>query len=258
MLFDNIFSFASKGAKSGEGIDPDLSDKIPGASPAAKIVREVSPEASAVLDFISTLSGAIQQNASTQKTYANEPGSTAQAASSVMKESRDSLDDIVEKTSERPFPPGRPNIYGLNAGGSNVIPFRFEADKYASGGWSATTANSIKTSDSINAAPQEIYQSVRAGNFTYILPYLVPGKLYLVRFHFVEFWWSGKDLRVADVAINSQQVLSGFDIFEAAGGSNIACVKEFTTSADSGGQITIQFKSVKDNATVCGIEILGA
>lgn len=92
MLFDNIFSFASEGAKSGEDIDPKLSGKIPGAEPDAKIVREVSPEASAVLGFINTLTGAIQQNANAQKTYANDPGSTAQAASSVMKKSRESLE----------------------------------------------------------------------------------------------------------------------------------------------------------------------
>lgn len=256
MLFDNIFSFASKGAKSSEDIDSTLSDKIPGAEPSAKIVREVSPEASAVLGFIGTLTGAIQQNASTQQTYANHPGSTAQAASSVMKESSGSLHDMVEKTGEQPFPPGRPNLYGINAGVSKVIPFRFEADKYVSGGSSVVTANGIKTSDILNAAPEELYQSVRAGNFTYTFPYLVPNKSYLVRFHFAECWHVGKDERVANVVLNKQYVLSQFDIFEAAGGSNIACVKEFTTSADSGGQITVQFQSVKDTAIVCGIEIL--
>lgn len=256
MLFDNIFSFAGNGAKSGEDLDPTLSDKIPGAESSAKIVREVSPEASAVLGFISTLTGAIQQNASTQKTYANDPGSTAQAASSVMKESSNSLDEMVAKTSGRPFPPGRPNICGINAGGSIVIPFRFEADKYASGGASAATVNSIKTDTITNAAPQEVYQSVRFGSFMYQLPYLIPNNPYLVRFHFSESWWYAKGVRVADVTINNQKVLSNFDIFEAAGGSNIAYVKEFTTSADSRGQITIQFKSIKDNALVCGIEIL--
>jgi len=256
MLFDNIFSFASKGATSGEDIDPTLSDKIPGTEPSAKVVREVSPEASAVLGFISTLTGAIQQNASTQNTYANNPGSTAQAASSVMKESSRSLDDMVEKTGTQPFPPGRPNIYGINAGGSVVVPFRFSADKYASGGTSIATGNLIKTSGIVNAAPQEVYQSVRAGDFTYTLPYLVPDRPYLVRLHFVEFYWAAKGLRLADVLINSQQVLSRFDAFEAAGGKDIACIKEYTASADSRGQITIQFKTVKDLAKVCGIEIL--
>jgi len=262
MLFDNIFSFARAEAKPSEDIDATLSDKIPGAEPSAKVVREVSPEASAVLGFIGTLTGAIQQNASTQQTYANQPGSTAQAASSVMKESSKSLDDIVEKTGERPFPPGRPNIYGINAGGINlkgekvVVPFRFEADKYAQGGMNYANANSIRTNDIINAAPQEIYQSVRGGDFTYALPYLVPNKPYLVRLHFVEAFWTAKGQRLADVVLNNQQVLSNFDIFEAAGGKDIACVKEFTASTDSRGQITIQFKSVKDLAAVCGIEIL--
>ncbi|HEY0757373.1 MAG TPA: malectin domain-containing carbohydrate-binding protein [Ktedonobacteraceae bacterium] len=255
MLFDNIFSFASEGAKSGADIAPKLSDKIPGTGPSAKIVREESPEALAVLGFINTLTRATQQNASTQKTYANDPGSTAQAASSVMKESSGSLDDILEKTNRQPFP-SSPNIYGINAGGSKPVPFRFEADKYAQGGGPFLYSNSIRTNGIINAAPQELYRNVRFGNFSYAFPYLVPNKPYLVRLHFAECTWSGKDQRLANIVINNQQVLSNFDIFEAAGGSNIACVKEFTTSADGRGQITIQFKSVKDNAIVSGIEIL--
>ncbi|HEU5378956.1 MAG TPA: hypothetical protein VFV38_26320 [Ktedonobacteraceae bacterium] len=47
-----------------------------------------------------------------------------------------------------------------------------------------------------------------------------------------------------------------FAIFEAAGGNNIVCGKEFPTSADSRGQITFQCKAVKDLAKVCGIELL--
>jgi len=258
MLFDNIFSFASEGAKSSEDINPKLFEKIPGADPSVKVVREVSPEASAVLDFIGTLTKATRQNASTQKMYANDPGSTAQAASSVMKESSSSLDDILEKTSKRPFPPGRPNIYGINAGGKNAVPFSFSADQYASGGGSLAAADDIKASGITNAAPQEIYQTIRHGEFTYRLPYLVPNKPYLVRLHFAEYFFGAQDQRLIDIIINNQQVLSSFDIFQAAGGHKIACVKDFPTSADSHGLITLQFKPVKDYAIVSGIEILEA
>jgi len=256
MLFDNIFSFASEGATSSEDINPTLFEKIPGVNPSAKVVREVSPEASAVLDFISTLTRTTQQNASTQKTYANDPGSSAQAASSVMKESSRSLDDMLEKTSTRPFPPGRPNIYGINAGGSNAVPFSFSADQYASGGTSVTTGVDTKASGILNAAPQELYKTVRYGEFTYRLPYLVPNKSYLVRLHFAEYYFWLQDQRLMDIMINNQQVLSRFDIFKEAGGPKIACVKDFPTPADSYGLITLQFKPVQDQAIVSGIEIL--
>lgn len=92
MIFNNIFSFASEGAKSGEGIGQSLSNEIPGASPSKKIVREESPEAIAVLGFISTLTNATQQAASKQNADANDPGTTSQAASSVMKKSNETLE----------------------------------------------------------------------------------------------------------------------------------------------------------------------
>jgi cellulase/cellobiase CelA1 len=50
--------------------------------------------------------------------------------------------------------------------------------------------------------------------------------------------------------------LSNFDIYAAAGGANKAVVQQFTATADSSGQIAIQFTGVKDNAKVNGIEIL--
>jgi hypothetical protein len=102
MLFDNIFSFANEGAKSCEDISQNLSNKIPGASPSAKIVREESPEVQAVLDFISNLTGATQQTASKQNAYANDPGATSQAASSAMKKSSESLQfaDLIKETQQ--------------------------------------------------------------------------------------------------------------------------------------------------------------
>src|SRR6185437_2622030 len=44
--------------------------------------------------------------------------------------------------------------------------------------------------------------------------------------------------------------------YAAAGAENKAIVEPFTATADTTGQITIQFTSVKDNAKIDGIEIL--
>jgi hypothetical protein len=49
--------------------------------------------------------------------------------------------------------------------------------------------------------------------------------------------------------------LSAFDIFAAAGAKNKAVVRQFSATANAGGQIVIQFTRVKDKALVSGIEI---
>ena len=126
MVFDNIFNSASKGAKifsvdgegarSGEDTDNNLSSsKIHGASFEAKIVREESPEARNVLGFISALINTTQQAASEQKTYANDPGSTSNMASSIMDKSYETVknncdlqkdpDDLKDPYGNPPPPP---------------------------------------------------------------------------------------------------------------------------------------------------------
>src|SRR5207253_311060 len=48
-----------------------------------------------------------------------------------------------------------------------------------------------------------------------------------------------------------------FDIFATAGGEYIAIAEQFSATASSTGTITIQFTTVKDNALVNGVEVLG-
>jgi beta-galactosidase len=50
-------------------------------------------------------------------------------------------------------------------------------------------------------------------------------------------------------------VLTGFDIFAAAGAQNKAVVQQFTANANASGQYVIQFTTVTDNSLVSGIEI---
>ena len=51
-------------------------------------------------------------------------------------------------------------------------------------------------------------------------------------------------------------MLSNFDIYAAAGANYKAVVREFTATANTSGQIVINFTTVTDNATIEGIEIL--
>jgi hypothetical protein len=90
------------------------------------------------------------------------------------------------------------------------------------------------------------------------VPNLTPGASYTVRLDFAEIYWNSAGQRLFNVAINGNQVLSNFDIFVTAGGKNIAIAETFTATANSSGQIVIQFTTIKDNAKVSGIEITPA
>jgi hypothetical protein len=154
-----------------------------------------------------------------------------------------------------PTPTPNPAGYAVNAGGS--ASGSFEADGYYSGGSTYSTTSSIDTSGVSNPAPQAVYQSERYGNFSYNLSGLKVGMPYTVRLHFAEIYWTSSGQRLFNVAINGQQVLTSFDIYAAAGAANKAVVEQYNATADASGQIAIQFTSVKDNAKVNGIEVIG-
>lgn len=114
-----------------------------------------------------------------------------------------------------------------------------------------------------HAAPVEVYQRERYGqDFAYVYP--VPkGGRYTVRLHFAEIFDDGAGRRIENVAINGQTVLTGFDIFAAAGGLNKAVVKEFTGIApDEKGNVAVRITTTPEspdkNAKINGLEILKA
>jgi subtilisin family serine protease len=144
-------------------------------------------------------------------------------------------------------------VYQINAGGG--ASGSFSADTFSTGGSGYTVAQAITTGVA-NAAPMAVYQSLRYGNFSYVMPSLTPGTTYTVRLHFAETYHTAAGKRVFNVAINGANVLSSFDIVAAAGAANKAVVKEFTAVADANGKITISFTTVVDAAVVNGIEIL--
>jgi hypothetical protein len=143
----------------------------------------------------------------------------------------------------------------INAGGPAASPF--VADTDFSGGSTASVSHTIDTSGVSNPAPMAVYQSNRYGNFTYTIPGLTASGAYTVRLHFAEEYWTQAGQRVFNVSINGSQVLTNFDILATAGAEYKAVVKQFSATANSGGSITIQFATVKDNAQINGIEVLG-
>jgi hypothetical protein len=154
------------------------------------------------------------------------------------------------------FTPGQQAGIFIDAGGGAVG--NFAADEDFSGGSTYATSAAIDTSQVSNPAPQAVYQTERYGNFTYTVGNLTAGASYTVRLDFAEIYWNAAGQRLFNVAINGNQVLSNFDIFATAGGADIAIAKTFTATADSSGQIVIQFSTIQDNAKVSGIEITPA
>jgi Malectin domain/F5/8 type C domain len=132
----------------------------------------------------------------------------------------------------------------------------FAADNSFSGGSTDSVTAAINTSLVTNPAPQQVYQSERYGNFTYTVTGLVANDAYPVRLHFVEMKFNGAGHRSFNVNINGKRVLTNFDIYANAFGKDKAIARQFSTTADSSGHITIQFISVVNNAQVCGIEVL--
>jgi Malectin domain/Glycosyl hydrolases family 18/Putative Ig domain len=123
--------------------------------------------------------------------------------------------------------------------------------------WSADTSWSggIAWTNSIpiaNTSDPTLYQSERLGNFQYQFP--VPNGTYTVTLKFAEIYWTAPGQRVFNVIINGQTVLSNFDIVAQAGTGKTAVDRAFSVFV-TGGQITIQFTTVVDNAKISAIQI---
>jgi mannose/cellobiose epimerase-like protein (N-acyl-D-glucosamine 2-epimerase family) len=146
-------------------------------------------------------------------------------------------------------------IYQINCGSSSSVT-PYSADRFSSGGTQRTVSNSITLSGLTDPAPQAVYQSERYGSCTYTIPELVPSANYVVRLHFAELYWTATGKRVFDVTINGVAALSNFDIYSSAGARYKAIIREFTTTSNSSGQISIVLTTKTDNATLEGIEIL--
>ncbi|MGA2621981.1 MAG: malectin domain-containing carbohydrate-binding protein [Thermoguttaceae bacterium] len=134
----------------------------------------------------------------------------------------------------------------------------FAYDTGFTNSWTGSTADAIDTSGVSNPAPAVVYQTWRSYyGFNYALANLTPGASYTVRLHFAEPSYSNAGQREFNVSINGTQVLTDFDIVAAAGGKDKAVVAAFTATADSNGQIAVNFsQGAADYPLVNGIEVL--
>jgi uncharacterized repeat protein (TIGR02543 family) len=148
-----------------------------------------------------------------------------------------------------------PQSASINVGGPATG--SFIADAYFSGGTTYSSTNTIDTSALTGEAPPAaVFQTERYGQFTYTIPNLTAGAPYVVTLYFAETYLSAAGQRLFDANINGTKVLTGYDIFAAAGGQNKAVAQSFNATASGTGQVTIQLiAGAVENPKVCGIAV---
>ncbi|KAI4328116.1 hypothetical protein L6164_020499 [Bauhinia variegata] len=181
---------------------------------------------------------------------------------SVMEEMDESLSDsMVCDPSSRLIPTGFTRSHStedcvmfVNAGGEALIEtdagVSFLGDTFYEGG------NVLRTNEQILEAGDYplIYQSARLGSFCYKFDKLPPGD-YIVDLHFVEIVNTNgpKGMRVFNVYIQEEKVLSELDIFAIVGANKPLQLVDSRVSVNEDGIILIRFESVNGSPLVSGI-----
>ncbi len=153
------------------------------------------------------------------------------------------------------FTENGPVVVDSNGTSAALGPFVY--DRLFSGNWfTDTTTAPIDTSAVSNPAPQAVYQTDRAGTFSYTLPSLTPGATYTVRLDFAELQASAAGQRLINVSINGTQVLTNFDIFATAGARYKAIAESFSAVANAQGQIVISFSSPRTSSYAASVNAI--
>src|SRR5512140_314503 len=163
---------------------------------------------------------------------------------------------IPGPTNTPPGPTATPGTgpISINVGGSATG--SFTADQYYSGGTTYTNTNTIDVSQ-VGSVPAAVFQSERYGAFTYTIPNRTAGTAQTVTLYFAETYLTAAGQRLFSVSINGTTVLSSFDIYASAGGQNKAIARTFNTTANSSGQVVIQFTTGTENPKINGITVNG-
>ena len=154
-----------------------------------------------------------------------------------------------------PTPTPIPGTISIAAGSSSAVG-GFQADQYYSGGSTYSNSNTIDVSQiTSNPPPAALFNNERYGAMSYTIPGFTASNSYEVTLYFAETYLTSSGSRRFNVSINGATVLSNFDIYATAGGQNKAIARSFTATANSSGQIMIQFTNVTENAKINGISI---
>jgi hypothetical protein len=136
---------------------------------------------------------------------------------------------------------GTSGAVSIDCGGAAASPFVADVD--FGGGSTSSTTHAINTSNWLTSPvpPQSVLQSNRHGQMTYLMGGFTPGSSHNVTLYFVEHYFSAAGQRLFNVVINGSQVLTQYDIFADAGGQYIGIQHTYSTTANSSGQVVVQF-----------------
>jgi beta-galactosidase len=152
------------------------------------------------------------------------------------------------------------NVFGVKPLSSDQLTNSLDAVVIGAGGTSSWSYQSYNVTDAINGTSDPgLFQKQMFGKSGTVGTWsgFAPGNI-TVQLYFAETYWSATNMRVFDVAINGATVLTNFDIFQQAGGRDIALVKTFTVSSGNGA-ITLSFPNVAvDNAQIAAFKITDA
>ena len=143
------------------------------------------------------------------------------------------------------------SVTRTNAGGdeyTDIFDRQWQASIGFTGGRTFSNINAIaQTEDDF------LYQSEHIGeDFSY--SQAVPNGSYDVTLHFAEIYFNQSGKRVFDVTLEDQLVLDDFDIYDQAGGKDIALEKTFNVNVNDG-SLDLDLLSSVDLAKISAIEI---
>ncbi|XYH94921.1 glycoside hydrolase family 11 protein [Sorangium sp. So ce1128] len=121
----------------------------------------------------------------------------------------------------------------------------YQADKYASGGSSNSTQDSV--------VGGQLYQTERYGSFSYEVPVTANGS-YTVKLHFAEIVQNSAGSRSFSVAVEGNTVISNLDLY-AEVGHDMGYTETFADIAVNDGSVTIELIEGIENPTIAGFAI---
>lgn len=134
----------------------------------------------------------------------------------------------------------------------------WEGDRYFTGGTTETTPGRFifRTLD------PTLYQSYRAGDFSYNIP--LKSGTYELRLYFAELFFGpdsysggGEASRIFSVELNGKPLLHDLDVICGAHGDNTAYVRDFKdVSPEPDGYLHCQFVSLRDDPMLSALEVL--
>lgn len=139
----------------------------------------------------------------------------------------------------------------ISAGDQQPLGSAFQQDLYFVGGDVLRTDETI-----VEKEGPSVYQTARFGNFSYIIGDLPAGDYY-VDLHFAEIVFTNgpAGMRVFDVFIQEDKILSELDIYARVGSNTPLVLMDAPARVIDGGTLTVRFEAVTGSPIVCAIII---